>query len=182
MNAHTSTSTSTSTSASGVYRRPLPLRTASGSTLHEYTCYYCDARKVSKSTGHDGRVRILCACGGKKRDSVTRQHSKWVRVETGRIPGSAGAKATAKRRRSQQSSSFEYEYTGSGSSGRNGGYDDGDGDDDDKCHEAALRCGRTPTFHVPDGFGCGGTGGGSGAKAKAAGSLSSSSSKSSSSS
>jgi len=43
----------------------------------QYVCGYCNVRKVSTSTGGDGRVRIRCECGGKHQDSKPRMHAKW---------------------------------------------------------------------------------------------------------
>jgi len=43
----------------------------------EYECGYCKVRKVSTSTGGDGRVRIRCECGGKHSDGQPRMHAKW---------------------------------------------------------------------------------------------------------
>merc|ERR1712070_639314 len=43
----------------------------------EYECGYCKVRKVSTSTGGDGRVRIRCECGGKHQDGQPRMHAKW---------------------------------------------------------------------------------------------------------
>merc|ERR1719198_2087998 len=43
----------------------------------EYECGYCKVRKVSTSTGGDGRVRIRCECGGKHNDGQPRMHAKW---------------------------------------------------------------------------------------------------------
>lgn len=43
----------------------------------EYECGYCKVRKVSTSTGGDGRVRIRCECGGKHSDGRPRMHAKW---------------------------------------------------------------------------------------------------------
>eukprot|EP00656_Telonema_subtile_P028640 TRINITY_DN311_c0_g1_i1.p1 TRINITY_DN311_c0_g1~~TRINITY_DN311_c0_g1_i1.p1 ORF type:complete len:656 (+),score=113.20 TRINITY_DN311_c0_g1_i1:115-2082(+) len=43
----------------------------------EYECGYCNVRKVSTSTGGDGRVRIRCECGGKHSDGQPRMHAKW---------------------------------------------------------------------------------------------------------
>ena len=49
----------------------------------EYECGYCGERKVSTSTGGDGRVRIRCECGGKHGDQKARMHAKWTLVEPG---------------------------------------------------------------------------------------------------
>jgi hypothetical protein len=43
----------------------------------EYEWGYCKVRKVSTSTGGDGRVRIRCECGGKHSDGQPRMHAKW---------------------------------------------------------------------------------------------------------
>ena len=40
-----------------------------------YSCSYCGCVKASSSTGHDGRVRIRCDCGGKYADNSSRMHA-----------------------------------------------------------------------------------------------------------
>ena len=52
-----------------------------GAGCTEYECGYCGERKVSTSTGGDGRVRIRCECGGKHGDLKARMHAKWTLVE-----------------------------------------------------------------------------------------------------
>lgn len=42
-----------------------------------YRCGYCGVRKTSTSAGGDGRVRIRCECGGKRRDGKPRMHAMW---------------------------------------------------------------------------------------------------------
>ena len=49
-----------------------------GGGYTEYECGYCGERKVSTSTGGDGRVRIRCECGGKHGDRKARMHAKWT--------------------------------------------------------------------------------------------------------
>jgi len=56
-----------------------PGRAEAGCT--EYECGYCGERKISTSTGGDGRVRIRCECGGKHGDLKARMHAKWTLVE-----------------------------------------------------------------------------------------------------
>lgn len=46
-------------------------------SVTEYTCVYCGVRKTSTSAGVDGRVRIRCECGGKRRDNKPRMHAMW---------------------------------------------------------------------------------------------------------
>jgi len=53
-----------------------PGRAEAGCT--EYECGYCGERKISTSTGGDGRVRIRCECGGKHGDLKARMHAKWT--------------------------------------------------------------------------------------------------------
>ena len=47
--------------------------------LTVYQCYYCNAKKESKSTSSDELVRMRCGCGGKQRDNAVRMHSKWIK-------------------------------------------------------------------------------------------------------
>lgn len=51
---------------------------SAGGEYMEYECGYCFTRKVSTSSGSDGRVRIRCECGGKHQDRVARMHAKWI--------------------------------------------------------------------------------------------------------
>ena len=44
----------------------------------EYRCAYCNVRKKSTSVGGDGRVRIRCECGGKRKDNIPRMHALYV--------------------------------------------------------------------------------------------------------
>jgi len=46
-----------------------------------YSCSYCGRVKASSSTGHDGRIRIRCECGGKYADSSPRMHAMWTAVK-----------------------------------------------------------------------------------------------------
>jgi len=66
----------------------------------EYECGYCGERKVSTSTGGDGRVRIRCECGGKHGDQKARMHAKWTLVEAG--SGSPTKLTHAQSRRSKR--------------------------------------------------------------------------------
>lgn len=49
--------------------------------LIKYSCVYCGQIKVSASTGQDGRIRIRCECGGKRRDNSSRMHAMWNVME-----------------------------------------------------------------------------------------------------
>jgi hypothetical protein len=42
----------------------------------EFQCGYCNAIKVSMSTGGDSYVRIRCKCGGKHGDNKVRMHAR----------------------------------------------------------------------------------------------------------
>ena len=64
----------------------------------EYECGYCGERKVSTSTGGDGRVRIRCECGGKHGDRKARMHAKWTLCSDVEEP--THGKATKSRRHS----------------------------------------------------------------------------------
>jgi len=59
-------------------RRDGTLPSHNEEAIAAYQCGYCGARKVSESTGGDGRVRIRCLCGGKYRDGKARMHAKWI--------------------------------------------------------------------------------------------------------
>jgi len=62
----------------------------------EYECGYCAVRKVSSSSGSDGRVRIRCECGGKHADGKARMHARW------RPTGSGQAQKELKKRMRKQ--------------------------------------------------------------------------------
>jgi len=59
-------------------KRPTPKPAAK---LIKYSCVYCGQIKVSASTGQDGRIRIRCECGGKRRDNSSRVHAMWNVME-----------------------------------------------------------------------------------------------------
>jgi len=58
----------------------------------EYSCGYCGERKISASTGSDGRVRIRCDCGGKHKDTKSRLHAKWTCCTDRPLPENVGIK------------------------------------------------------------------------------------------
>ena len=54
----------------------------SGEGTFEFQCGYCQRVKTSNSEGSDGRTRIRCECGGKRKDGKPRMHANWVRIGT----------------------------------------------------------------------------------------------------